>query len=128
MARSRSGDLDFGSDSFLDIIANIVGILIILIVIAGLRVARTPVATEAPETTPVAAHQEPTPPPIPSIPPDFDDPRARQPLLLPPQPEPMPRIDAELPGRIAALRTEIETLKGNRSRSQAALQLSLIHI
>lgn len=33
----------FGSDSFLDIIANIVGILIILIVISGLRVSRAPV-------------------------------------------------------------------------------------
>lgn len=37
--RSQSGIQDFGSDSFLDIIANIVGILIILIVIAGMKVA-----------------------------------------------------------------------------------------
>ena len=38
MSRRRSsGDQEFGSDSFLDIIANIVGILIILIVVAGLR-------------------------------------------------------------------------------------------
>lgn len=43
-SRTRNG-LEFGSDSFLDIIANIVGILIILIVIAGLRVSRTPVST-----------------------------------------------------------------------------------
>lgn len=43
MSRRRSsGDQEFGSDSFLDIIANIVGILIILIVVAGLRVARQP--------------------------------------------------------------------------------------
>jgi len=34
--------VEFGSDSFLDIIANIVGILIILIVIAGVKVARQP--------------------------------------------------------------------------------------
>ncbi len=40
--RSLSGDPDFGSDSFLDIIANIVGILIILIVISGVKVARQP--------------------------------------------------------------------------------------
>lgn len=37
--RSQGGVQDFGSDSFLDIIANIVGILIILIVIAGMKVA-----------------------------------------------------------------------------------------
>lgn len=44
MSRVREDKLDgFGSDSFLDIIANIVGILIILIVIAGLRVAQQPV-------------------------------------------------------------------------------------
>ena len=40
----REREVDFGSDSFLDIIANIVGILIILIVIAGVKVARQPVA------------------------------------------------------------------------------------
>lgn len=42
--RSGGEDPDFGSDSFLDIIANIVGILIILIVIAGVKVARQPPA------------------------------------------------------------------------------------
>lgn len=40
--RKQNGDQEFGSDSFLDIIANIVGILIILIVIAGMKVARQP--------------------------------------------------------------------------------------
>ena len=44
MSRRRPpGELQFGSDSFLDVVANIVGILIILIVIAGLRVSQTPV-------------------------------------------------------------------------------------
>ena len=43
MSRRRpKGELQFGSDSFLDVVANIVGILIILIVIAGLRVSQTP--------------------------------------------------------------------------------------
>lgn len=41
MSRRKSdADQEFGSDSFLDIIANIVGILIILIVVAGAKVAR----------------------------------------------------------------------------------------
>lgn len=40
MTRRRDSDQGFGSDSFLDIIANIVGILIILIVIVGMKVAR----------------------------------------------------------------------------------------
>ncbi len=38
----RSSEIQFGSDSFLDVVANIVGILIILIVIAGLRVSKIP--------------------------------------------------------------------------------------
>lgn len=41
--RKHQGDAEISSDSFLDIIANIVGILIILIVVAGLRVSQAPV-------------------------------------------------------------------------------------
>ena len=57
MSRRRpKGEQQFGSDSFLDIVANIVGILIILIVIAGLRVSQTPVMIHrqkvVPEETP----------------------------------------------------------------------------
>ncbi len=40
--RFAGGDPDFGSDSFLDIVCNIVGILIILIVVVGVRVQRQP--------------------------------------------------------------------------------------
>ncbi len=48
MSRSRRQPetLESGSDSFLDIIANIVGILIILIVIAGVRVSNAPISNE----------------------------------------------------------------------------------
>ncbi|MEP3482232.1 MAG: hypothetical protein ABJZ55_23505 [Fuerstiella sp.] len=55
MSRRKSdADQEFGSDSFLDIIANIVGILIILIVVAGAKVAqqaesRDPVAVQLSE-------------------------------------------------------------------------------
>ena len=45
--RTRNDEIELGSDSFLDIIANIVGILIILIVIAGVKVSRQPLATQA---------------------------------------------------------------------------------
>lgn len=45
MARKRRGDeYQFGSDSFLDIVANMVGIIIILIVIVGIRVKDIPVS------------------------------------------------------------------------------------
>ena len=42
MSRRREFEIMFGSDSFLDVVANIVGILIILIVIAGVRVSQAP--------------------------------------------------------------------------------------
>ncbi|MCA9012715.1 MAG: hypothetical protein KDB01_23345 [Planctomycetaceae bacterium] len=40
--RSQTAELGFGSDSFLDVICNIVGILIILIVIVAVKVERQP--------------------------------------------------------------------------------------
>lgn len=40
--RPKPGEIHFGNESFLDVIANIVGILIILIVVAGLRVRNAP--------------------------------------------------------------------------------------
>jgi hypothetical protein len=52
MSRRRpKGELQFGSDSFLDVVANIVGILIILIVIAGLRVSQSPVVLGSSKAT-----------------------------------------------------------------------------
>ena len=51
--RSNSRDPNIGSDSFLDIIANIVGILIILIVVAGLKVSRQPIEQFNDEPAPV---------------------------------------------------------------------------
>ena len=38
----RTDEFGFGSDSFLDVVANIVGILIILIVMVGVRVKNAP--------------------------------------------------------------------------------------
>ncbi len=47
MSRGRAHDeMEFGSDSFLDVVANIVGILIILIVVAGIRAGTSPVTAE----------------------------------------------------------------------------------
>src|ERR1700733_14729157 len=47
MSRRRNSDeIEFGSDSFLDIVANIVGILIILIVVAGIKAGAAPVSAE----------------------------------------------------------------------------------
>ncbi len=44
--RPQREEAHFGSDSFLDVIANVVGILIILLVLAGLRTSNAPAVTE----------------------------------------------------------------------------------
>ena len=60
MSRRRGPtELQVGNDSFLDIVANIVGILIILIVVAGVRVSRAPVSTVAEEPGSPATQTEP---------------------------------------------------------------------
>ncbi len=54
MSRSRrASHQNAGDDSFLDIVANIVGILIILIVVAGVRASRAPVELSAVSRQPV---------------------------------------------------------------------------
>ena len=60
MSRRTSNDQErFGSDSFLDIVANIVGILIILIVVAGLRVSRAPVPIRPVDVPPLSDKEVP---------------------------------------------------------------------
>jgi prefoldin subunit 5 len=41
--QTHAADPGFGSDSFLDVLSNVVGILIILIVMAGMQLSRTPI-------------------------------------------------------------------------------------
>ena len=64
MARRRnSDDIEFGSDSFLDIVANIVGILIILIVVAGIKAGAAPVSAERLSEY-LRTHVKPAPPKV----------------------------------------------------------------
>lgn len=68
MSRRHHEETSFGSDSFLDVIANIVGILIILIVVAGVRVSRAPVLSiQTEEVT------DPDPQPIELLPTESDE-------------------------------------------------------
>ena len=60
MSRRPRRAFQFGSDSFLDIVCNVVGILIILMVVAGLRASRAPVQLPT-----LAVAEVPAPPPIP---------------------------------------------------------------
>ena len=125
MSRRKHDDqLGFGSDSFLDIIANIVGILIILIVVAGVRVSRAPVATQSND------EQETLPASIPlteaAVPdaiawePEPVSPIAEEPLPMPPSPvfleppkpaEPL-KPSPQLVRRVSKLNESVERLKG----------------
>ncbi|MGD9854214.1 MAG: hypothetical protein AB7U20_04605 [Planctomycetaceae bacterium] len=131
--RRRSDEIAFGSDSFLDIVANIVGILIILIVIAGVRVSQTPlampgtvsVATDDEETV---AEAEPAPslPPV-DLPPDDLPPSWRfpvqaaaapEPIDQPPLPEP-PTLAEELVEEVAEREQELKRIEQRRKQLAA---------
>lgn len=69
MSRRSSDEPVFNSDSFLDIVCNLVGIMIILIIVAGLRVSRAPVAPRDSEPAPPAPLMSPALPTARSGPP-----------------------------------------------------------
>jgi hypothetical protein len=119
MARRQSGEVQFGSDSFLDVVCNIVGILIILIVIAGVRVSRAPLltlrTTVTNEPSAVAAAE-------PALPADVEP-------DLEPASAPVAAIvddTIELQQQIANLQQDqqslVEQLQQGRSRLTAALE------
>jgi hypothetical protein len=106
--RTSSEDVNIGSDSFLDVIANMVGILIILIVIAGLRASQLP-----PTTAHTAAEQ---PPPA-----NEPEPPGPLPAPEPSEEEPDDSQLAELAGRVQALEAEIAELERESSARAVAL-------
>ena len=136
MSRRRpKGELQFGSDSFLDVVANIVGILIILIVIAGLRVSQTPVvvmpaahpSTSEPSSTPVASVPstvtedvlEAKAPPTTVVPPPqkTESRPVRSPLPGVIVPQELVDLTGSLEAEITSLRREDASLEADLNRS-----------
>lgn len=122
MSRRRAkGELQFGSDSFLDVVANIVGILIILIVLAGLRVSKMPVlsvsavptaensATSAAALPPTIEEEKPDEAPVAAI-------ASSAPAIKPERP-PLPELTVpkELVDLLGDLQTEITSLKNEEA-------------
>lgn len=107
--RRNSDDIEFGSDSFLDIVANIVGILIILIVVAGIKASAAPVAAEKlaeylrthVRATPSEAQPQAAAKPAP----------APGPNVIPPSPELLKKADA-LKSEIASLDADAHAATG----------------
>lgn len=96
MAKKKQQEVGFGSDSFLDILCNMVGILVILIVIAGMRVSRAPVVL--PE---LATKVEPAPPTALDDPVELGDPQTMEWAVEAPPPEVVKELPP--PARPAAL-------------------------
>ncbi len=122
--RRQSDEIVFGSDSFLDILANIVGILIILIVVAGLRVSKTPMASSSTPTEPEPVSAA-TLVPMPNLLQE-DLPASPAPIVIPPvepelPPEP-PELSRELVQQVGELEATIEQLKLQRRQLVSAEQ------
>lgn len=128
--RKTSGEVNIGSDSFLDVIANIVGILIILIVIAGVRVSRAPVIKKKPapiEEIAVADLIVPQAPtqtqeePEPDVEPDFVE------TTTPPEEltDKVQVAQAEI-ARLEADAAAIEAAKNELERRQAQGELQIV--
>jgi hypothetical protein len=117
MSRRAREPEEFGSDSFLDVLANIVGILIILIVSAAARVERGPVAP--PPAASVDDPAEPSSEPAKSLPLAMEPDPAVEIAHAEPQavPEPAPEPDPDVaPPEIAA---ELQAIQNKLSSLDA---------
>lgn len=150
--RAPAAETQFGSDSFLDVLANMVGILIILIVLAGLRVSRSPLPTPiAPPETPLAESAEPD-----LVPPLAFEAEPAEPveIVAEPEEEPLPSLAPVAPpsllvtrveqlerertalrsrsesmaAELAALKARLATLEGEGRAGDAAVQLKTAEI
>lgn len=131
MPRHHREQNSFGSDSFLDVVANIVGILIILIVVAGVRVSRTPWIASTPDASIPDIESVPPAPPMKAS--DADSPievslADEQPSAPETdEPEPLPpipnlTIPGELVARTARIREENQRLQEELTRLAAAAE------
>lgn len=138
MSRRPRAEMQFGSDSFLDVTCNIVGILIILLVLVGIRAARAPVVVPAaileepaaapvlPEATPapLPEYAEAAPAPLPEPVPEPE----LEPVVVPPQVlAAAESLEAEAQ-QLAAQRqfTEQRATAANERQSQLADRLAML--
>jgi hypothetical protein len=110
MSRRNREEIPFGSDSFLDVLANIVGILIILIVAAAARMGRAPDPVLLSQKAPESAVAAPAAPARGAPEPESD--------------EPPPELTAEMAaiaGRLTALDTKANAVDARLKQVQAQI-------
>ena len=127
--RQRTDQQAAGDDSFLDIIANIVGILIILIVVAGVRASRAPVDLPQrviePALETIAEADALEPPPTGVVEPETDPrPRATAPAVVDRTDEVTELVDqvAVLGEQLGDTVERLRAVRGDLSVRQADLQ------
>jgi hypothetical protein len=112
MPRGKASDeIEFGSDSFLDVVANIVGILIILIVVAGIKAGSAPIsAARISQFLQKQTAPSPPPPPVEASPLSRPAPVpiAAEPLVIPPSPALLRKSEA-LKAELASLATDTQS-------------------
>ncbi|MFH5804891.1 hypothetical protein [Alienimonas sp. DA493] len=130
MSRRRHEQSDAGSDSFLDVLANLVGILVVLVVMTALQAAvgstETPPAAE-PEPPALAAEQVLAPEPTPAAP--GPEKVARVPLIAPKpnvvfEPTPPPVVPASLERDVAAAEATLASLRRRVEETAAANRIA----
>ncbi|WP_145360209.1 hypothetical protein [Alienimonas californiensis] len=120
--------MDAGSDSFLDVLANLVGILVVLVVMTALQAAARPAASiaEADAPAPESAAPEMALEPIVSEPVALEPPAmVRVPLIAPKpnvvfEPTPPPVVPASLERDVAAAEATLAVLRRRVDESAAA--------
>ena len=120
MSRRHSDEIEFGSDSFLDIVANIVGILIILIVVAAIKAGTAPISA-AKVAEYLRTHVKPVPAKVEQT--AAPKPRPPQPVKIPPRPEPL--VIPPSPALIEqanALKAEIASLDSQSQSADTAIE------
>lgn len=117
MSRKRH-EVEFGSDSFLDVLANIVGILIILIVIAGTQLTRLPIKPILLKSPPTTAA------PAPDASARTAPLRANIPEIVDVEPEPLgpDAPPVEVAAQLLALDEELEALDGVTAETKGKLE------
>lgn len=119
--RKKKSEMEFGSDSFLDVLANIVGILIILIVIVGARLSRAPILSrEQVQSRQAAAQAASEAPAAPVEVAEEAEPAEVAPAELEPDQPPQ-----EISRELQALEAELAAITGQSADDEAALQATL---
>ena len=127
MSRRRHEQSDAGSDSFLDVLANLVGILVVLVVMTALQAAVGPAISEAPEAPVDVAVDVAAEEPI-VAPPEPPEPVVAKVPLIAPKPnvvferEPAPAIPAGLREEVAAAEAALAANKRRLTTMTAAAE------